>query len=568
MPQINKMKNYQIFIMFGLFLFGCREDFLDRVPLDSPSSSTFYSNEQEIILAVNSAYRDLMDLDGCCGQSIWWVSLDATSDNVWYRCDAAHRTIPGGLIDPSSGIAANAWRRFYRGINKCNMLLDNMDKAAGNASVEVMQRVEGEARFLRAFFYGYLMELYGDVPLVTNILLKDESFVSKNAKSEVYSFVISELDKAAGLLPESYTGANVGRATKAAALGIKARFALMNKDYDAAAKAAQSVISSGKYQLHPNYEELFTYAGENNKEAILSYGFDKSVNINHGMWQNNSTRMGGGFCCLVPQRELVDIYQCKDGLFIDESPLFDPKSPYDNRDPRLRASYVADGDVWFNWPYVTNPSVTEITNVVTGAKGTNQENSRYTGSGSPASNTGYTIKKYVDPLDDADRQRSSLDFILLRYAEVLLTYAEAKIELAQIDQSVLDAINLVRERPSVAMPPINSTDQGALRRAVRYERRVELALEGLRPFDVKRYGLGPLVYNRKLLARPKAAWWANPVFPKIDKENLIPDYTGIDVSNLYDPLDSWVFRPERNYLWPIPQRERDVNMNLAQNPGY
>lgn len=563
------MKTGNILILiFLLATLGCSEDFLNRVPLDSPSSSTFYSTEQDLVLAVNSAYRDVMDLDGCCGQSIWWISLEATSDNLWYRCDASHRTFPNGLVDPSSGMAANAWRRFYRGINKCNSLLDNMNKASGKASAEVMQRVEGEARFLRAFFYGYLMELYGDVPLVTKVLSKDESFVSRNPKSEVYTFVISELDKAAGLLPESYTGANVGRATKGAALGIKARFALMNKDYAVAAQAAQSVISSGKYQLHPNYGELFAYAGEGNKEAIFSYGFDKSVNINHGMLQNNSTRMGGGFCCMVPQREFVDIYQCTDGLFIDESPLFDPKLPYNNRDPRLRASYVADGDVWFDWPYITDPAVKEIVNVVTGAKGTNQENSRYTGSGSPASNTGYTIKKYVDRIDEADKQKSSLDFILLRYAEVLLTYAEAKIEQGQIDQSVLDAINQVRQRPSVNMPAITANDQVSLRRAVRYERRVELALEGLRPFDVKRYDLGPLVYNRKLLARPRAAWWANPAFPTIDKDNLIPDYSGIDVAALYDPLDTWTFNSQRDYLWPIPQNERDVNANLTQNKGY
>lgn len=552
--------------MFALlFIWGCSDEFLDRNPLDSPSSSTFYSSEADLILAVNSAYRELNRDLGTGGGTNIFMQYEIASDNVWSRCEGSLRPFANGTADPSNSEALNNWRVYYRGIAKCNTLLENMPNAEAKTNPDVFKRVDGEARFLRAYFYGLLIELYGDVPLLTKTLSREESFVTRNPKAEVLSFVLEELDAAAVMLPEAYSGNDRGRATKGAALAYKARIALYNGQFAEAAAAAKEVMDMGVYELYPNFRDLFTYAGEGSKETILAVGYAKSVAATHGSVQHNSTRLGSGWSCVVPARELVDAFYCEDGLPIDESPLFDPANPYENRDPRMKQSIVSNGDVHFGWPYYVHPDSAQITNPTTGVKRQNLENSLYTGAGSPASNTGHVMIKYVDQADAANPQQVELDFMLIRYAEVLLTYAEAKIELGQTDQTVLDAINAVRGR--AGMPAVSSTDQTALRKLVRYERRIELFGEGFRMFDIKRWDIGNKAFNRTMLARPKLAWWNEREYPQIDDEGF-PDYSAINISAKYDIMEIRTHRPDRNYLWPIPQSEIDVNPNLSQNTGY
>jgi len=182
-----------------------------------------------------------------------------------------------------------------------------------------------------------------------------------------------------------------------------------------------------------------------------------------------------------------------------------------------------------------------------------------------ASFSGYHWKKYLDETDIyANPYESELNLILARYAEVLLIYAEAKIENNDIDQSVLDAINQVRQRPSVEMPPVITINQSELRKIVRRERKVELAGEGLRYYDIRRWGIAEKAMSRPAYGRPKGSYNIIGI-PDIDEDG-IPDY-GVDADKLRI-IAPRSFNPNRDYLWPIPQSEMDINPNLVQNPGY
>jgi len=260
---------------------------------------------------------------------------------------------------------------------------------------------------------------------------------------------------------------------------------------------------------------------------------------------------------------MVDMYASSDGLPIDESPLFDPAKPFENRDPRLDQSILLPGE-WINglW-FQTHPdSVKTIKKTASGEK--RVDNPEVTNA--YATFTGYLWNKYLDESDvPGNNTQSTLPVMIMRYAEVLLTYAEAKIELNQIDQSVVDAINLVRQRASVNMPAVTIGSQQEMRKTVRYERTIELALEGFRLFDIRRWKIAEYVMPGNVLGRRQKAHWFDEVTPEID-ENWHPKYP--NETTLFQIISVNQFDKSKNYLWPIPLKEMDVVSELKQNPGY
>ena len=278
---------------------------------------------------------------------------------------------------------------------------------------------------------------------------------------------------------------------------------------------------------------------------------------------------------------MVDSYECTDGLPIDESPLYDPHNPFQNRDPRLNASIVLPRTVWADKVFETHPD-SGILRSATGAKLGNNNDSRKITIVAPF--CGYIWKKYnIEAAQKINQQWQDVDFCLLRYAEVLLTYAEAKIELGQIDATVLTAINRVRARAygavvtnTGAYPAITTTDQTKLREIIRRERKVELANEGFRYFDIRRWKIAekvmPVVVYGSIL---------NPVtatgVPKIDTDCFV-SYAGIESqydrnpTAIYSNAQGRIFNKNRDYLLPIPQSEIDTyaanGITLPQNPGY
>ena len=262
-----------------------------------------------------------------------------------------------------------------------------------------------------------------------------------------------------------------------------------------------------------------------------------------------------------PNQALIDSYLCIDGLPIDQSPLYNPKKPFENRDPRMYETCVVPGMIFAGyqfeshkdsllcWNYNANPP-TRVAN----QDATNPY----------ATFSGYCWKKYTDMEDPDYLNRSNTAFLLLRYAEVLLTYAEAKIELNQIDNSVYAAINEVRER--VGMPGIGTNlTQDQLRGIVRTERKIELALEGKRLYDIRRWKIAEEVLKGNLLGRVQKGLLASA--PDID-ENGSPSYDNVTNKGDMRVIEIRLFDNKKNYLWPIPQIEINVNRDLKQNAGY
>jgi hypothetical protein len=574
------MKKINLIILaFSMVLIlSCNKDYLNRFPESDPNSATYYTTADQLTLAVNAAYLNLVyQQDGFPYQ----MQLEGTSDLVWQRPATDAQTIGLGQHTSNTTMIRTIWTQSYIGIGRCNALLENMIKAKSVTTAAQYSRIEGEAKFLRAYYYGTLISLYGDVPLVVKSIPAEESYLAKTPKAEVLNAIFSDLDSAAAKLPLSYTGTDIGRATKTSALAFKSRIALYNAKWDVAAAASKAVIDLGYHALYPNYRNLFMYVGENSRESILAFDYKLTIRTNAAP-QNNQARNSSGFSGLIPTRALADSYECTDGLTIDKSTLYSTADPFKNRDPRMRQTLLGDGDTWFGAGGITfnmtfhpdsttcsryTPSFAKIPNLeVTNAF---------------SSYSGFIMKKYLDPQDIAVPNQSELAFMLIRYAEVLLNYAEAKIELNQIDASVLDAINLVRARgygvaatQTTLYPAIKTTNQTELRAIVRRERKIELAGEGLRVFDIRRWNIAEKVMNGILFGKAmnKAIYYSLPK-PTLD-ENSSPDYTSftslLSVVGNFKIMDNPRVFKSNNLLWPIPQAELDVNKNpgFKQNPGY
>ncbi len=565
-------------LLIMLVAVSCQKNYLDRFPEDQPSSASYYSTADELTLAINSAYSNLSYAqDGYP----FMMQLEATTDVMWQRPNTDAQVIGLGQHTPNTGMIRTIWTQFYTGIGKCNMLLDNMSKAKAVTPTAQFRRIEGEARFLRAYYYGNLIALFGDVPLVDKSVAPEDASLPRSPQADVLNFIFRDLDSAAARLPVSFTGTDIGRATSGAALAFKARMALYYQKWDVAAAAAKQVMDLNYHSLYPNYRNLFMYAGENSRESIFAFDFKQTVRVS-ATPQNMQARNSSGFSGLVPTRAMGDSYECTDGQTIDKSPLYSTADPFRNRDPRMRQTLLGDGDTWFGTGGMTfnmtfHPDSTTCTRFTpTVAKIANLEVTN-----AFSAYAGYLLKKYLDPADLVLNTQSELAFMLIRYAEVLLTYAEAKIELNQIDATVLNAINQVRARgygvgvgQTTLYPAITSTNQAVLRSVVRRERKVELVGEGLRLFDIRRWKIAEKVMNGVLFGKAlQRGIYYNLPKPTLD-ENTSPDYTSFNallaVTGNFKIMDNPRVFKTQHYLWPIPQTELDVNKNpgFTQNPGY
>ncbi|MDR2775422.1 MAG: RagB/SusD family nutrient uptake outer membrane protein [Tannerella sp.] len=556
------MKTIRNFIIaIALLLVSCNESFFEKYPLDQPSDATFLRNETELKMAVAACYDALYWLpdDGVHFQML----LECISDHGWDRNTSDLQQIGKGTFDAKNNRILGFWQRMYMSIARCNLVLNNINDVQGTAP-SVLTQAEGEVRFLRAFFYSFLAELYGGVPLVKTPLQLSEAQMPKSSKEEIVTFLLEELETASGQL-SAENNPKLGRATKGAALALKSRIALYNGKWDIAIDAASRVmqLEGTQYELYPHYGDLFMYKGQHSKESVFG------VNYLFGI-QTNSTpgalisRIAQGMSIKIPSQQRIDSYECTDGKTIDISPLFDPKKPFENRDPRLKFTCVVPGETFYGYQFETHRDSLQCWNYNLNppARVANTDATH-----DYASFSGYLWRKYCDETVDFGAMRSSseLSFMLIRYAEVLLNYAEAKIEAGQIDNSVLTAINKVRQRPSVNMPAITTLDQAALRQIVRKERSYELGGEGLRFFDIKRWGYSEIVMNNPVLGRVQRGLLESA--PTFD-ERGIPNYNSVPNKDQMRVVETRVFDKSKHYLWPIPFQELEVNKVLEQNPNY
>ncbi|HZL12437.1 MAG TPA: RagB/SusD family nutrient uptake outer membrane protein [Prolixibacteraceae bacterium] len=554
-----------IIIVFSLSLMGC-EDYLNRYPLNNPSDVTFLSNETELKMAVAGCYSQLWYQ---VEEMPFFMCFDQMTDLGFDRNGSSLQAIGRGAQDSQNGTVVSFWTNMYAGIAKCNYVLANMERGKSVIPDAFYKQSESEVRFLRALYYSYLVELYGGVPLVTIPLTLSEAQMSRNTKEEVVSFILTELDQCAEYLPQQ-NKPTLGKASKGAAWALASRVALYNQKWDVAASSAQKVMAleGTEYSLNSSYMDLFQYAGQSSKEIIFSIQYLKGT-ATHTLFRSFGSRNAKAYTNKKPAYQLADSWECTDGKQIDESPLFDPQHPYVNRDPRLGFTLAVSGSTFLGFQFETHGDSVMCWNYnLNPAKrvGNLEATHAY------ATFTGICWRKYADNLDRLAIKESELNTIVIRYAEVLLNYAEAKIESGTIDQSVLDAINKVRQRPSVNMPPITTTDQNELRNAVRRERKYELSGEGFRLFDIRRWEIAEDVMNLPVLGRMKKSYPS--IAPVVDEVGTA-SYTNIPIAQQGESSDFKMrvveirtFDKNRDYLWPIPYIEMDTNPEMVQNPGY
>lgn len=556
----NIRKSVTLFLL-GWLSFSC-QDVLEKFPVDKPDNSTFLKNTTELELAVNGTYSRLWHT-GISAGGQWEYILDCASDIAWDRNGGILTSAGNGTLNSAESNIASVWRHYYAAIGRANYVLDNLNKVE-NASEVVLNQAEGQMRVLRAYWYSHLVNLFGDVPLIEHVQSISDIEVGRTEKKDVVDFILKDLDVAASKLPATWPQNSQGKVTSGTALALKARIALVNGRYDVAAEAAKVVIDSQVYTLYNNYQELFMYKGESNKEVIFEVNYKYGLKVHNGPVaffsrnaQGNSTK--------VPTQSLVDSYECTDGQTIDKSPLYDPQNPFVNRDPRLKQTIAVPGDRFLGYQFETHKDSLQCWDyTVTPARRIPNQDA----TNPYASFTGYCWKKFTDEQDKGSfRSASSLNYILIRLAEVYLTYAEAKIELNQIDQSVLDAINIVRGRESVKMPAITvGKSQSEMREVIRRERKIELAMEGLRLQDIRRWKIADKVMQGPLYGRPQKPYSYKDQGTPVILANSTPDYTAYkDKLSIVEPR---VFDVNRDYLWPIPLSELDANKKLVQNPNY
>ncbi len=522
------------YIMSGLLLVAglaaCKKDALDKQPLDASSGTTYWKNETNAVQAVNNIYRYMGDFTDRIFLSC------ATDDSYsWSNWPSDVQYAGNGSATSSTGTFGHYWNNFYTMIGAANNVLDNINKVNG-MSPEMKNRLVGESRFLRAYAYQQLIGMYGDVPLVTHVQAVEEFNVPRTPKADVATFIVKELDTIADFLPVTYAAADAGRVTKGAVLALKARTYLYQGDWANAAAAAQAVMNSGTYTIDNDYLSLFNGTNKNSSEIILSGRYLENTYANAtATWVGGPTL--GGWGQVVPLQSLIDDYECIDGNTREKSPLYDSSKPFENRDPRLKLTVVVPGST------VNGKNIDVSKPGSIDALGQNN-----------ASFTGYYYKKYIPAVIAGTWENNSAnDIVLLRYAEVLLTYAEAKIEAGQIDQSVYDAINKVRARNGVNMPAVTAAKASSpaeLRTIIRRERHVEFPLEDNRFFDIRRWKIAEQVMTGNAYGilnnfNSSRADFGQHVL--VEKRN---------------------FNPARDYVWAIPQNEVDLNKALVQNPGW
>jgi hypothetical protein len=418
----------------------------------------------------------------------------------------------------------------------------------GSAQEEGKSRMKGEACFLRAFFYHELYRRYGAVPLIEKPLNIDEDLqISRNSEEEVVEFIVKDCETAASLLPATYSAANLGRAPKGAAMLLRSRVLLYAasllhnpeskpEKWQRAAEAAKAVIDMNQYRLDDNYKTLFHT--RTSPEVIFQSTVNQVWKVVDNDWVRHTEppSQGGGWGNLQPLQNLVDDYEMSNGKYItDPSSGYDATKPYVGRDPRFYQSIIYDGCKW--------AGATINTYVGSGVDGLNYSTA--------ATKTGYYAAKLLDETATliTSYKPGSHYWVFMRYAEALLNYAEAQNEaLSTPDQSVYDAVNKIRDRANVKMPPLQTgLSKEEMRQRIRHERRIELAFETHRFWDLRRWRIG-------------TQEGLNAYGMKVTKSGTVYTYEKF-------LLENRVYRPAFD-LFPIPQTEREKDKALTQNTGY
>ena len=522
-----------------LLLSSCNE--LDLAPTDRFTDLNYWTSPEKASAVLSQAYNQMYNAG-------YFFSTERLTDNLYEgRGTSNEKLITSGQALPDNGRFSGEWSTCYTGIKTCHMFLENVDRVP-KMDEALKTRMKAEARFVRAFLFFRLACHYGDVPLFDyNLTLQEANTISRSPKAEVISFVRSELNEIVTILPlrSEYAEKDKGRYTKAAVMTLLARTYLYENDWSNVASICERIMNGefGNYQLFPSYEGLFLPENEYNNEVILDIGYTLNLRTWSDFYDAIPLTVGGRIHAFAPTQELVDDYIMRNGKGIrEEGSGYDEDDPYVNRDPRFEKTICFHGYQWkkgdgaVSTIYIKPGSSREagVSNL-----------DEYAGPGQNATGTGYYLRKYFDPTAPVG-MAAGLNIILMRYADILLMYAEAKNELGQMNADVWDrTIRQIRMRAGFTDASSLDYPGSNLQNIIRRERRCELAIEGTRLFDIRRWKTIETVMN------------GNPHGAKFAADNT-----------QYIQLDLRRFEPTRDYLFAIPQSQIDINPNLTKNPGY
>lgn len=589
-------RNYLSIIFAGLLMAACS---LEKEPLDGPSSNTFPSSVYEAETGIYAAYKSLAEHEG--NSTPWWEVMDNITDiGVTRKNTAKYAELITSAATGENDCAVALYNRSYKNIARINLVLDGMDKIQDGTETQI-EALRTELLCLRAFCYQELIMHYGGVPYIDHNLSLTDNQYPRMDRMEIVEKILADMsDDRLSYLPvrfnaDSYGTARIGRAT---AYGLKARIALSWGRYAEAAEAAKKCLQlaeEGGYKLEPldisytgkshtegeptGQTKLFGFSGEKSNEWLWCVQYDRTISSNtHNGSYYHAPRTVGGCSYWGPTQAFIDMIQCKDGKSILESPLYDWKKPFENRDPRLDLYCLRPGTRLFGVQFETSSKAKTVMDYNTGKAVSNLESQGTKGVYGANGNkgpAGYLWRKYLDVQELSfgaltSNSASDLNEPLMRLAEIYLIEAEANIEMngGNLETARKD-INIIRQR--VGMPDITANTQEALRQALRYERTVELCDEGFRWFDIRRWGIAEKVMNGNIYAPAQDGSMSNA------KPNIDADWhVSYDTNKTWDGqkfnlriYGEMIYKTGKDELWPLPQSELDTNKEIKENnPGY
>lgn len=414
---------YIYLLLISFFIFGCDESFLDKAPLASLSSNTFWQNENDVQSALAGCYAPLTWGGGGYASALFApAEWDGATDNghSTYNYGGMQSLIKQGINPNSGGFVPVLYDQSYQAIAAVNDFIHNIERV--ELSTEAKNKYLGEVRFIRGLYYYLLARTFGNVPLVLDPpnSLDPNNPLGNSDKSEIIKQIYSDADFAIANLPEdSYTD---GHAVKGSAQALKMHTLLLENKFAEAAVIGDQMIQSGKYSLAVEYNDNFTKPGQNGNPEILfsvkwnppNSSFNPSVDLFLGVWQ-----------AVQPSEDLISVYETINGVLPSEDPEFDPDNPYENRDPRLKKTVFTPGDNWGN--LVSSTGSDQV--FVPGERG---------------DITGFAMKKFLNLPFGTPPSYSTLsdqDWLIFRYADILLMHAEALNESEGPTPQVYSSIN-------------------------------------------------------------------------------------------------------------------------------
>jgi hypothetical protein len=523
------MKNiFRLLLVFTIVsTTSCREA-LDLNPIDVGAVDGFFTTTSDVVAGVNGVYQIF--------QGDWWGGafvhvqphFISCTENAVICCawEYQYKRVAQGVMNSTTGgVLSWKWDYGFQAIFRVNSILEVLDSGViEDMTPEDEAKIRGELLFLRAYVYAEMTHLYGDVPLVTKVLTPEEArSITRDPKATVVAQIHADLDFAASNLDTSPYLGQFGRPTRQAALALKGRTHLWNNEFAEAASVLQQVIDleGDAVALDDDYESLFRGANEQSPEILFSLQYvDQETGAGEGSFlgahygpnqlDGTAAAQGQGWGAFQFTSHLVDdYYMQEDGLPIDQSTFYDPAQPFEGRDPRFKWTFFTPGSVY---------------------RGVTLDSANFNSNGTVKDIPIASKKWKTEDANNSFTNNGSADLVLMRYADVLLMFAEATNEVSGPTAAVYEAVNKIRARADMPDFP-TGLSKDEMRDEIKHERKVEFVMEGTRYFDLLRWR---------------------------DAETVL-----LQVTN-----EARIFDPSIHYLWPVPQFAIDQSPNLTQNPGY